>query len=81
MLRSWGGNPSRSKDGLLKLVDGKKTVLALKRCLQKYLDDAQRDLYSWTPKLVDHLENGVEFTEGEIENDDDCTIKNASKCL
>jgi len=70
ILRAFGGQQKSCKDGLAMLLDGKKTIAALKRCHDIYNSPA-RDEHSWTPKLIDHLENGVDFSEAEVENDDD----------
>ena len=42
-LRSFAGKPSTCKDGLLKLLDGKKVVEAVKRCATIYEDQAKRE--------------------------------------
>ena len=71
MLRFFAGKKTVASDGLLKLLDGKIVTAALQECLRRYRDPDEVDKYTWTPVLIDHLENGVEFAQGEIKNNDD----------
>ena len=71
MLRLYAGKLTVASDGLWKLLDGKVIIAALKECLRRFQDPDEVDKYTWTPKFVDHLENGVEYEQGEITDDDD----------
>ena len=71
ILRSFGGKACVCKDGLLKLVDGKKVTEAMKRCWAIYENEESREKETWSPKLIQDLEEGMDFSEVEVENDDD----------
>ena len=61
MVRFFVGKIAVASDWLLKLLGGKIVIAALQECPRRNKDPDEVDKYTWTPLLIDHLENGVEF--------------------